>query len=153
MKQFKFPLETVLTYKQQILETLQIEHAGILAQVRQQEAFLERLWKEYYAYGDEYRTRCEEGLPITEAWAYQAGLRAREREIQKETERLEGLRKKEEAKREEVVSSKKDTSTLEKLKDKQWGAYRASAAKREELMVEEFVMSTRSHTNAETVPL
>ena len=153
MKQFKFPLETVLTYKQQILETLQIEHAAILGQVRQQEAFLECLWREYYAYGDEYRIRCEEGLLITEAWAYQAGLRAREREIQNETEHLEALKKKEEAKREEVVSSKKDTSTLEKLKDKQWGAYQASAAKKEELMVEEFVMSTRKNSGSQAVSL
>ena len=34
MKKFKFSLETVLEYKQQVLDSLQAEHGAILARVR-----------------------------------------------------------------------------------------------------------------------
>lgn len=37
MKRFQFSLNTVLSYKQQVLEELQNEHGQLLYQVRQQE--------------------------------------------------------------------------------------------------------------------
>ena len=84
MKKFKFSLDTVLSYKQQVLEALQGEHALALAAVREQEALLENLWKQYRDYNAEYRRRAEEGLPLTEALMYQNGLRAAEQEIQRD---------------------------------------------------------------------
>ena len=44
MKKFKFSLDTVLDYKQQVLDALRGEHAVILAQVRAQEEVLEAVW-------------------------------------------------------------------------------------------------------------
>ena len=81
MKKFKFSLDTVLSYKQQVLEALQGEHALALAAVRAQEELLEDLWQGYRDYNAEYRQRAEEGLPLTEALMYQNGLRAAEQEI------------------------------------------------------------------------
>ena len=144
MKKFKFALDTVLSYKQQVLEALQGEHALALAAVRGQEELLEELWQEYRDYNAEYRRRAEEGLPLTEALMYQNGLRAAEREIQQETAHLEELRAEEEKKREAVVEAKKDTSSIEKLKEKKLDAYHKAEAKSEELFIEEFVSSTRS---------
>ena len=37
MKKFSFSLETVLDYKNQVLDALRTEHGAILAQVRAQE--------------------------------------------------------------------------------------------------------------------
>ena len=37
MKKFKFSLEMVLNYKQQVLEALQGEHAAALSRLREQE--------------------------------------------------------------------------------------------------------------------
>ena len=124
MKKFKFSLDTVLSYKQQVLDALQGEHAALLAQVRAQEELLEDLWQGYRDYNAEYRQRAEEGLPLTEALMYQNGLRAAEQEIQRETRRLEELQAEEEKKREAVVEAKKDTSSIEKLKEKKLDAYR-----------------------------
>ena len=45
MKKFKFSLDTVLSYKQQVLEALQGEHALALAAVREQEALLDLMGK------------------------------------------------------------------------------------------------------------
>ncbi len=143
MKKFKFSLDTVLSYKQQVLEALQGEHALALAAVREQEALLEDLWQEYRDYNAEYRRRAEEGLPLTEALMYQNGLRAAEQEIQRETRRLEELRAEEEKRREKVVEAKKDTSSIEKLKEKKLDAYHKAEAKSEEAFIEEFVSTMR----------
>ena len=143
MKKFKFSLDTVLSYKQQVLEALQGEHAVALAAVREQEALLENLWKQYRDYNAEYRRRAEEGLPLTEALMYQNGLRAAEQEIQRETRRLEELRAEEEKRREKVVEAKKDTSSIEKLREKKLDAYHKAEAKSEEAFIEEFVSTMR----------
>ena len=143
MKKFKFSLDTVLSYKQQVLEALQGEHALALAAVREQEALLENLWQEYRDYNAEYRHRAEEGLLLTEALMYQNGLRAAEREIQRETARLEELQAEEEKRREKVVEAKKDTSSIEKLREKKLDDYHKAEAKSEEAFIEEFVSTMR----------
>ena len=143
MKKFRFPLDTVLSYKQQVLDALRGEHAAILAEVHTQEEWVEHLWQEYRAYGEEYRQRSAEGLVMTEALMYQTGLRSIEREIQRETEKLDALRAKEEAKRAEVVEAKKETSSIEKLREKKLDAYHKEEAKSEEIFIEEFVSTMR----------
>lgn len=143
MKKFKFSLDTVLSYKQQVLDALRGEHAEALAAVRAQEKLLEGLWSRYREYNGEYRLRAEEGLPITEALMYQNGLRALEREIQRETAELERLQAEEEKRRTAVVEAKKDTSSIEKLKEKKLDAYQKAAAKSEEAFIEEFISTAR----------
>jgi flagellar FliJ protein len=136
-------LDTVLSYKQQVLDALRGEHAAILAEVHTQEEWVEHLWQEYRAYSEEYRQRSAEGLVMTEALMYQTGLRSIEREIQRETEKLDALRAKEEAKRAEVVEAKKETSSIEKLREKKLDAYHKEEAKSEEIFIEEFVSTMR----------
>ena len=143
MKKFKFSLDTVLSYKQQVLEALQGEHALALAAVREQEALLENLWGQYRDYNAEYRRRAEEGLPLTEALMYQNGLRAAEQEIQRETQHLEELRAEEEKRREKVIEAKKDTSSIEKLREKKLDAYHKAEAKSEEQFIDEFISAAR----------
>ena len=143
MKKFKFALDTVLSYKQQVLDALQGEHSEILARVRNQEELLEGLWAQYRAYNDEYQERAREGLPLTDALMYQNGLRAAEMEIQRETQRLERLRIQAEKKREEVVEAKKETSSIEKLREKRLDAYHKAEAKSEEQFIDEFISAAR----------
>ena len=143
MKKFKFALDTVLSYKQQVLDALQGEHAEILARVRNQEELLEGLWAQYRAYNDEYQERAREGLPLTDALMYQNGLRAAEMEIQRETQRLERLRIQAVKKREEVVEAKKETSSIEKLREKRLDAYHKAEAKSEEQFIDEFISAAR----------
>ena len=147
MKKFKFALDSVLSYKEQVLESLQGEHAAILAQVREQEEVLEAVWQDYRDCNEEYRQRKTEGLSIVDAMFYQNGLRALEAEIQQETQRLEELKKQEEAKRQEVVDAKIDTSSIEKLKDKKRELYNKEVAKSEELLIDEFVSSARARAS------
>ena len=143
MKKFKFALDSVLSYKQQVLDALKGEHAAILAQVREQEERLETVRKEYRDYDAEYTQRKTEGITIADAMIYQGGLRALERDIQRETDRLEELRKQEEAKRQEVVDAKIDTSSIEKLKEHKLEDYNKAVQKAEENLIDEFVSSRR----------
>ena len=144
MKKFKFSLETVLSYKNQVLDSIRNEYAALQAQVREQEAVLEAVWEHYRAYNGEFRTRKAEGITIIDALTYENGLRVLERDIQRETERLEELREKAEKKREEMVEAKKETASLEKLKEKKLGAYEKAIQRSEEQFIEEFVSSTRA---------
>ena len=147
MKKFKFSLDSVLSYKQQVLDALKGEHAAILAQVREQEEVLEAVWKAYRDCNEEYRQRKAEGITVTDAMLYQNGLRVLERDIQRETDKLEELRKQEEAKRQEVVDAKIDTSSIEKLKEHKLEDYYKAVQKDEEKLIDEFVSSARVRAN------
>lgn len=148
MKKFTFSLDSVLSFKQQALDALRGEHAMILMQVREQEEKLEAVKNEYRDYNGEYCRRKAEGMTITDAMMYEGGLRVLERDIERETERLAQIRKLEEAKREEVIEAKKETSSLEKLKDKKLDVYQKAVQKSEETFIEEFVVSARSRSTA-----
>ena len=97
MKKFRFSLETVLDYKQQVLATLQTEHGAILAQIRAQEQHIEELEAAYRHLAQEFNRRKLEGISILDAMKYEQYLRAMERQIQQAILRLEDLRRLEEA--------------------------------------------------------
>lgn len=147
MKKFKFSLDSVLSYKQQVLDSLKGEHAAILAQVREQEDVLEAVWQDYRDCNEEYRQRKSEGLSVADAMFYQNGLRVLEAEIERETAKLEELRSREEKKRQQVVDAKIDTSSIEKLKEKKLDLYNKEVAKSEEVLIDEFVSSARARAN------
>lgn len=143
MKKFRFSLDTVLSYKQQIQDSLQSEHAESLARVRRQEKLMDELLAKYRAYCTEYRERCETGLPITDVLVYQSGLRAMEREIERASADMEELRRQEEKKRMEFIEAKRETASIEKLKEKKLQDYQKALDKSNELFIEEFVSTGR----------
>jgi flagellar FliJ protein len=143
MKRFRFSLETVLDYKQQVLDSLQVEHGAILAQVRQQEAYIEELEAAYRSQSQEFNRRKLEGISILDAMKYEQYLRSREREIEEAYNHLYELRKQAEAKRNEVVEAKKETSSIEKLREKKLEHYNKAVQKSEEALIDEFVTTKR----------
>ena len=150
MKKFRFSLETVLDYKQQVLDALQKEHGIIMAQVKEQEEYLEGLEMDYRDMDAEFCQRKIEGMAILDAMRYEQYLRAMERQIQQAVLRLEELRRQEEAKRLEVVAAKQDTSSIEKLKDKKLDSYNKAVQKSEEAMIDEFVTTARAMAALQT---
>lgn len=144
MKKFRFSLETVLDYKNQALDALRAEHGAILAQVRAQEAVVEGLEREYSQVDGEFTQRKLEGLTVLDALNYEQYLRALEREVKEEYRKLSLLRRQEEQKRGQVVEARKETATIEKLKERKLEDYRKAEQKNEELRIEEFVSTTRA---------
>ncbi len=144
MKKFRFSLETVLDYKNQALDALRAEHGAILAQVRAQEAVVEGLENEYRQVDEEFTQRKMEGITVLDAMNYEQYLRALEREIQTEYRKLTKLRHQEEQKRTQVVEARKETATIEKLKEHKLEDYRKAEQKDQEQQIEEFVSTTRA---------
>ena len=148
MKKFKFSLETVLDYKDQVLNSLKNEHGIILAAIREQEEVLDEVWRRYREYNEEFCERKRSGMTAMDAVMYQSALRAQEMEIQRETEKLEKLQQEEEKKRNEVVEAKKETASLEKLREHKLESYNKELQKIEEQRIEEFVVTQRVMTSA-----
>ena len=144
MKKFRFSLETVLDYKQQALDAIRAEHGAILARVRAQEQVIEDLEAEYRQADGEFTRRKLEGINIVDAMSYEAYLRSLERKLREEYYKLEKLRRMEEQKRTQVVEARKETATIEKLREHKLEDYRKAEQKDEEQRIEEFVSTTRA---------
>lgn len=149
MKKFRFSLETVLDYKQQALDALRAEHGAILARVRAQEEVVDGLEEEHRQVDAEFTRRKLEGLTVLDALNYEQYLRSLEREIQEERYKLEQLRRQEDRKRAQVVEARRETATIEKLKEHKLEDYRKAEQKDEEQRIEEFVSNTRALAGAD----
>ena len=143
MKKFRFSLETVLDYKQQALEALQVEHGAILAQIRDQEDLIDEMEAAYRHLNQEFSRRKRDGISVVDAMKYDQYLRAQERELKEAYQRLEELQQKAEEKRLEVVEAKKETSSIEKLREKKLDEYNKAVQKSEESMIDELVSTKR----------
>ena len=144
MKKFRFSLETVLDYKNQALDALRAEHGAILAQIRAQEQVIDNLETEHREADADFTRRKMEGINVLDAMSYEQYLRCLERKLQEEYRKLEKLRRMEEQKRSQVVEARKETATIEKLKEHKLEDYRKAEQKDEELRIEEFVSTTRA---------
>ena len=144
MKKFRFSLETVLDYKNQALDALRAEHGAILAQVRAQEQLIEDLETEHRQADDDFTQRKLEGINVLDAMSFEQYLRSLERKLQEEYRKLDRLRRREEDKRAQVVEARKETATIEKLKEHKLEDYRKAEQKDQEQQIEEFVSSTRA---------
>ncbi|MFR1832474.1 MAG: flagellar export protein FliJ [Lachnospiraceae bacterium] len=137
MKRFKYSLETVLDYKNQVLDNLKQEHAEITRSVnekREEIHHLERTMDDYQAEFDETKSA---GAPIESFRLYNICIERMGKIIEEEKEHLVFLEEKQEKKKIEVVEAKVDTSKIEKLKGKKLQEYRKAELKEEEAFAEE----------------
>lgn len=139
MKRFQYELETVLEYKNQMLDDLKLEHARIVNRVNRKQDEIRRLHEEMTAYEASFEQTKQQGTSIESYRLFGMCIDKMEKTIDEENDRLEELKKKEAAKKEEVVEAKIDTSKFEKLKEKRWQNYQKAEQKAEEAFVEEFV--------------
>lgn len=137
MKRFKYSLETVLDYKNQVLDNLKQEHAEITRSVnekREEIHHLERTMDDYQTEFDETKSA---GVPIESFRLYNICIERMGKIIEEEKEHLVFLEEKQEKKKIEVVEAKVDTSKFEKLKGKKLQEYRKAELKEEEAFAEE----------------
>lgn len=144
MKQFHFQLHTVLDYKQQVLNSLMVEHGALLAQVRRQEEALEAARQRYRACNAEFTAKKLSGLTVSEALRYEGGLAALEAEAQRQQALLARLQAQAEEKHLAVVAAKQEASSLEKLRERKAESHQQTARREEEALIDELVLSARS---------
>ena len=139
MKRFRFSLETVKVYKEQLLENLKTEYSACMALVKAKEADIAKLEDEKTRFQQDWNEKAAKGLSVRDHQQYQQYLDRLHRQIQMERQRLAELARRAEEKREEVVEMNKETATLEKLKEKKKEEYDRAEAKDHEQFIEEFV--------------
>lgn len=139
MKKFFFSLDTVLSYKEQILENLKGEHARALLKVRECEEEIDRLFKERFSCGKRLDQIRQEGTMIRDISTYENYMEALRIRIENKTKELVVLQNQEEEKKQQVIEAKKETSSIDKLKERKIEEYNKQLQKQEELFIEEFV--------------
>ncbi len=147
MKRFQFRLEPVLGYKQQVLDGLMIELSECQARVLEQERAVDGVRARLADHTAEYEEKKRTGLSIVEALEYQSGQEYLVRELEREEAQLQKLRAAAEAKRQEVVSVRQDTFTLEKLKEMRRKEYDAALLKEEERTLDDLTAARRFAAN------
>ncbi|MCI9163314.1 MAG: FliJ family protein [Lachnospiraceae bacterium] len=139
MKKFQYRLETVLAYKTQVLDNLKTEHAAIVQSVNRKREEIRGLNQALAGYESQFDQAREEGISVENYRLFDMCIGRMEEIIDTEKERLKTLRKQEDAKKQEVIDAKVDTSKFEKLKEKKIIEYQKVAMKADEMFVEEFV--------------
>ena len=146
MKRFEYRLETVLDYKTQVLDNLKTEHAAIMQNVNKKQEQIRSLKQELTGYESEFDEVKVAGATIENYRLFDMCIGRMEQIIDEEKERLQVLRRQEDAKKQEVIEAKVDTSRCEKLKDRKLREYQKAVAKADEIFVEEFVSGTALRT-------
>lgn len=141
MKKFFFSLNTVLNYKEQVLESFRGEHAAALLRVRTCEKEIERLEQQHKECVEEFETRKKNGISISRMKTYEGYLESLGVRILKEQERLAVLKEEEMKKRSQMIEAKKEFTSIQKLKEKKKEEYRKLEQKEDEILIEEFVSS------------
>lgn len=139
MKKFYFALDTVLNYKEQVLEDLQNQHARIIAERVACERRIDDLEQEQRDCMAELEEKKLKGMSISDMQTYDRFLTSLRRKIARERERLAEILLREERKREEVVEARKETASITKLKEKKQAQYEKELQKEEEKFIDEFV--------------
>ena len=148
MKKFYFALDTVLNYKEQVLENLQAEHAQIIAERVECERGIEALEQEQQECMAELEEKKSFGISITDMQTYDRFLTSLRKKIERERERLAEILQREERKREQVVEARKETASITKLKDKKRAQYDKEVQKADEQFIDEFVANKRAVARA-----
>lgn len=149
MKRFRFQLEPVLNFKQQRLDVLLIELESVQGQVRAQEKACAAAAQRLRDLDGEYEEEKALGMTVSKAIEYQSAQEVLESRLRRETERLKVLRVQAEEKREQVVEARKETRTLEKLRDIRRKEYDASVQKAEEKNIDDLTAAKRHAANME----
>lgn len=147
MKKFRFRLDSVLGYRQQVLEGLQNEYAQAMELVRQQEARKADAEARYRQLNRKFREEAAAGITAADAMSYEGGLRQLEREIARETQLLQKYQQAAEEKRSLMMQAHIDTTVLERLREKQLREYQKEAAKNDERFIDELVSAARCGQN------
>lgn len=144
MKKFQFGLDSVLGYRQQVLEGRQNEYAKVLKQVQEQQERVDSAQARYQELNRRFREEAARGITVADAMGFENGLRVLEMEISRETQQLKFLQGEAEKSRGRVLQAHMDATVLERLKEKQKDAYQKEQQKQDERFIDELVSAAQA---------
>ena len=143
MRRFHFQLEKVLDYKNQILDNLVGEEAAIMAKIREKEEILAGLDKEYEECCKILNEKQKNGMDAMSMHIYENYLDTLGFRIRNARQDLELLQRQEEIKRQQLLEAKKESTSLEKLKERRLEEYQIGFQKQMEKEIEEYISNNR----------
>ncbi|MBS4959348.1 MAG: flagellar export protein FliJ [Clostridiales bacterium] len=144
MKKFSFRLEPVLKYKNDRLEVLKNEHAKIVNKIMKQEEKIKELENSRRQYEVAFNQKKLQGILPIEAINYQNYLDRQNYIIKREYTVLKKIRDEESEKKDQILEAKKESLSIEKLKEINMEQYRKDVNRENELFIEEFVSNSRA---------
>ena len=139
MKRFRYELENVLQYKNQVLDGLKAEHAAARERVTSQQAAVRGLEGKLEQTENRFDAMKEQGAAASTLRLCELCVQGETRRLQAEQEKLRALQRTEAAKKAQVLTAKVDTSRYEKLRERRLEAYGEEARRQEQKAAEEFV--------------
>ena len=144
MKRFQFQLEPVLNFKQQGLDALMVELSAIQASVAAQENKRSAAYQTLADYDAESVRKKAEGMSVLEALERQSCQQVLARRARNEDDELARLRGEAEKKRAEIVEARKETHSLERLREVRQTECNAALAKAEEKELDDLTAARHS---------
>ena len=139
MKKFKFSLEKVLVYKEQILEREKGELAKLRAEQNSLEKAVENCNEDFSHVNNEMGEKSARGINVIQLRQFQYQLDMIRQEIDRLKKEIEKLEKEIEKQIKVVLKCSQEVAGLEKLKEKQLAEYNEAEMKANELEIAEFV--------------
>ena len=141
MERFKFALEHVLKYRQNLEDQEKILLAKAMQRVRQEEGAARQLHEEKYRSISSFDIRVADLMYMRQHESYMSLLDLR---IQNQQQQLAKAEKVCNTARVRVVDASSKRKALERLKDKQWAEYQREQLKAEQKVLDEVGISAYS---------
>ena len=148
MKKFRYSLQTVLNYKNMILDQKKEEYATWQAKIEAKNREIAALEKKKTDLQDAFDDVKHHGAVIEVFLLYAQMIDGADEEIRYQYKLLARLQKKADMKKKEVIDAHIDVSKFEKLKEKKFAEYRAAEQKENEAFIEEFVQNTSARDSS-----
>lgn len=139
MKNFKFSLERMRSYKNQLLDREKDALARCRAREREIEEQMRALSGELQQKSHELAERQRQGMDSGELMVYRLYLENGRRSGEQLRQALEAARQASEAQLQVVVAASQEVTSLDKLEDRQREEYRLEEGKEREKILSEFV--------------
>ncbi len=139
MKKFQYNLQSVLEYKQQVLDDLKEQYALRMKFVEEKKLEIEKLREKAHALTVEFDDIKHKGAAIEKFLMYSSMIDNIDKQIEIEKETLKILQANADKKKEEVIVANIDVNKFEKLKEKKQEIYKAQVQKDQEAFIDEFV--------------
>lgn len=137
MAAFKFRLQKVLDYKQQVEDTKKQELFRLMKIFYEEEKILHGFHELLLKKLSEFEEKQQGVLDVLELLFYSGFIARLNDDIDRQREKLKQLAKQIEQKREEVISASKERRIMEKLREKKYGEFMKEESRREQKFLDE----------------
>ncbi len=144
MKKFQYNLQSVLEYKQRILDDLKEQYAVRMKFVEEKKLEIQNLRAKADALTVEFDEVKKTGAAIEKFLMYSSMIDNLDKQVEIEKEALKILQANADKKKDEVVAANIDVNKFVKLKEKKQMLYKAQEQKDQEAFIDEFVSNQQN---------